>query len=77
MGLISCSVHMEEWTIRNGTSMEGGVGNKIKLTAEVSPSNAINKNVIWTSSNSKAATVNNSGVVTMAIVDKTDSAYYN
>ncbi len=39
--------------------------NKTKqLTADVSPSEALNKNVTWTSSNTAIATVNSSGVVT-------------
>lgn len=35
-----------------------------QLTATVSPSNATNQNVTWTSSNTSAATVNSSGLVT-------------
>ena len=39
-------------------------GNTESLTATVSPSNAANKNVTWSSSNTNVATVNSSGVVT-------------
>ena len=41
--------------------MEGEV---VTLTATVNPSNASNKNVYWTSSDSSIATVDNSGKVT-------------
>lgn len=40
------------------------VGSKLQLKATVSPSNAKNKKVSWTSSNKKVATVNSSGKVT-------------
>lgn len=39
-------------------------GKKVQLKATVSPSNAANKAVAWTSSNKKVATVNAKGVVT-------------
>ena len=39
-------------------------GKKVQLTVTFTPSNASNKNVIWTSSNPKVATVNQNGVVT-------------
>lgn len=39
-------------------------GKKVQLKATVSPSNAANKAVTWTSSNKKVATVNAKGVVT-------------
>ncbi|QLE02216.1 fibronectin type III domain-containing protein [Galbibacter sp. BG1] len=38
--------------------------NTMDLSANVSPSNASNKNVIWSSSNNSVATVNSSGTVT-------------
>lgn len=40
------------------------VGATLPLGATVSPTNATNKSVVWSSSNSAAATVNSSGVVT-------------
>ena len=45
------------------TSMNLYVGNTSSLVATVSPSNATNKNITWTSSNNSIATVSN-GVVT-------------
>lgn len=47
-----------------GISKKIAAGKKIKLSAVVSPSNA-SGSIIWNSSNSKVATVNNSGVVAM------------
>jgi hypothetical protein len=40
------------------------VGNTVQLTATVSPSNATNKGVTWSSSNGSVASVNSSGLVT-------------
>jgi len=48
-------------------------GNSAKLTATVSPSNAANKNVTWTSSNTSLVTVDSSGNVKV-IADKDGSA---
>lgn len=48
----------------NRTSATLTVGATETLTATVSPSNATNRNVTWTSSNSNVATVNASGRVT-------------
>lgn len=47
---------------KNSTSIQ--VGSSETLTATVAPSNATNKNVTWTSSDSSVATVNTSGKVT-------------
>lgn len=48
----------------NKTSASVGVGKTTQLFAAVSPSNASNKAVIWSSSNSSVASVNQKGVVT-------------
>ena len=45
------------------TSAAVAKGKSITLTATVSPSNATNKKVTWTSSNTKVATVTSAGVV--------------
>lgn len=49
----------------NGISKKIAAGKKIKFTANVTPSNATNKKVTWTSSNSKYATVSSAGKVTV------------
>ncbi len=46
------------------TSMPIEVGKSGTLTATITPSNATNKNIAWSSSNSSVAVVSNSGVVT-------------
>ena len=46
------------------TSASLYAGNTQQLTATISPANATNKNVIWSSSNTSVATVNSSGFVT-------------
>lgn len=46
------------------TSITLGIGNSRTLTAAVLPEDAWNKTVIWTTSNSKVATVNQEGTVT-------------
>ena len=48
----------------NESSATLTVGDTLQLTATVSPSNATNKNVTWSSSNTTYATVSNSGLVT-------------
>ncbi len=49
----------------SGISSKIAAGKKVKLTAAVSPANAANKAVTWTSSNKKVATVNSKGIVTL------------
>ena len=46
-----------------GISNKIAAGKKVQLTVTFTPSNVSNKNVIWTSSNPKIATVNQNGVV--------------
>lgn len=48
-----------------GMSKKIAAGKKIRLNAEITPSSADNKKVIWTTSDSKVAKVNASGIVTM------------
>ena len=48
----------------SGISNKIAAGKKVQLTVTFTPSNVSNKNVIWTSSNPKVATVNQNGVVT-------------
>lgn len=50
--------------ITNTTASALTVGDKLTLTAKVTPTNATNKNVTWKSSDSTVASVNSSGVVT-------------
>ncbi len=45
------------------TSISLNIGETSQLTATVSPSNATNKNITWSSSNNSVATVSNSGLV--------------
>lgn len=47
-----------------GVSKKVAAGKKLTLKAEVTPADATNKNVVWSSSNKKYATVNAKGVVT-------------
>lgn len=49
----------------SGLSNKIAAGKKVKLTADISPSNATDKSVKWTSSNTKVATVDSSGTVLM------------
>ncbi|MGN1165140.1 MAG: Ig-like domain-containing protein [Lachnospiraceae bacterium] len=49
----------------SGLSKKIAAGKKIQLTAKVSPSNATEKDVVWTTSNKKYATVSKTGVVTL------------
>lgn len=49
----------------SGLSTKIAAGKKIRLSAAVLPENAINKNIVWTTSNKKVATVNQNGVVSV------------
>ena len=49
----------------SGISNKIAAGKRIALKANISPANATNKTLVWTSSNPKAATVNANGIVTM------------
>ncbi|HNX16640.1 MAG TPA: Ig-like domain-containing protein [Bacilli bacterium] len=55
----------------NTTSSEVNLGSTLELTATVSPSNATNKNVSWSSSNSNIASVDN-GTITPVQVGTAD-----
>ncbi len=48
----------------NRSSAEMEIGDQIQLSSSVKPTNATDKSITWSSSNSKVATVNNKGVVT-------------
>ena len=48
-----------------GISTKIAAGKKVKLAADIAPSNVTNKSVIWTTSNKKVETVNVSGVVSV------------
>ncbi len=54
-------IHIE---VNKTSATLSGKGNTMTLVATVSPNNAYNKSVTWTSSNTSIATVNSSGVVT-------------
>ena len=66
----TCTVTVKAATVSvtgvslNKTSLSMTEGETQTLTASVSPSNATNKNVTWSSSNTSVATVSSSGVVT-------------
>lgn len=47
------------------TEIKGKPGDTVQLTATVSPDNASEKNVVWTSSDDKIATVSETGLVTL------------
>lgn len=60
----NATVKVEKIAI-SGLSHKIATGKKITLKATVTPSNATNKSITWKSSNTKYATVNNKGVVTI------------
>lgn len=49
----------------SGPSKKLAAGKKVKLTAKVTPSNAANQKIVWSSSNTKYATVDSMGKVTL------------
>ena len=55
----------------NKTSLTMGVGDTETLSATVTPSNAVDKTVTWSSSNTSVATVSSSGVITAKSVGST------
>ena len=69
----SCSVTVKQNSVlatsisMNKTSAEVSVGGTLQLTATVLPSNATNKTVTWTTSNSSVATVSSNGLVTAKV----------
>ena len=66
----TCSVTVKQGTVLatsitlNKTSAQVSIGGTTQLTATVLPSNATNKTVTWTTSNSSVATVSSNGLVT-------------
>lgn len=62
--LVRPVVHVQKITL-SGMSNKIALKKKVKLTADVLPVNAANKSLVWTTSNKKVATVNQSGVVTI------------
>ncbi len=58
------SVNIRESTVTNGLHVsEYGTGTSYPLTVEITPSNATNKKIIWTSDNENVATVDENGIV--------------
>ena len=55
----------------NETSKELDIIDTFQLTATIEPTNATNKNIIWSSSNEKVATVNQKGLVTAKSIGET------
>lgn len=55
----------------NETSKELDIIDTFQLTATIEPANANNKNIIWSSSNEKVATVNQKGLVTAKSIGET------
>lgn len=62
--LVIAKVNVSNITI-SGLSKTIAMGKKIQLTAKVSPANATNKTVKWTTSNKKYATVDSKGMVSV------------
>lgn len=86
--VIGKEVIVEDTTVKvtgvslNKTNLDLIVGDTITLTATVKPSNATNKNVTWTSSNTNVATVDSAGNIkalnpgtTTIIVKTADGGY--
>lgn len=62
--LVRPVIHVQKISL-SGMSNKIALKKKVKLTADVLPVNAANKSLVWTTSNKKVATVNQSGVVTI------------
>ena len=82
---VKCVVTVKEIKVTgvelNKTSLNLNVGNSATLTATVKPSNATNKKLIWSSSNTSVATVSNGKVTakaegTATITVKTDDGSF-
>ena len=80
--IVNEKIYPVEGVLLDKTSLDVVVGNTVTLVATVKPSNATNKNVIWTSSNTSVATVSATGVVstllpgTVNIVVTTEDGKY-
>ena len=61
---LACKYQMATGVSLNNTSATLNTGQTLQLTATVTPSTAMNKNVTWKSSNTNVATVSSSGLVT-------------
>lgn len=59
--VLSNEIRVEDITLSDD-SITLNVGDEYQLTAEVSPLNATNKNLVWSSNNTSVATVNNGKV---------------
>ncbi len=65
----TCAVHVETFIAVTGVNIDPATatiieGNTQQLTASLTPENATNQNVSWSSSDETIATVNNNGLVT-------------
>ena len=80
--IVNEKIYPVEGVLLDKTSLDVVVGNTVTLVATIKPSNATNKNVIWTSSNTSVATVSATGVVstllpgTVNIVVTTEDGKY-
>lgn len=73
--LVMTSVYEEQQPMDIDMSMATAraiVGQPLKLKATVVPENALNKTIVWSSSNEKIATVNEKGIVTPLAPGKVD-----
>lgn len=61
---VSNTAHLVKEIELNETELTLAVGETFQLTADIKPSYANNKNVVWSSKNEQVATVNETGLVT-------------